>query len=86
MGNDHEVEFHEIQTAIFHEIKIMIMSSKLYLFMRSKLTIIFHNFDQEVETWIMRSKFANNAFLSFSLMIDLLAASGIMRSKQFKFI
>ena len=44
MGNDHEVEFHEIKIAIFHEIKIMIMRSKLYLFMRSKLTIIFSQY------------------------------------------
>jgi hypothetical protein len=33
----------------------------------------------------MRSKFANNAFLNFDLMTDLLAASVIMRSKLFKF-
>jgi hypothetical protein len=33
----------------------------------------------------MRSKFANNAFLNFDLMIDLLATSVIMRSKLFKF-
>ena len=44
MGNDHEVEFHEIEIAIFHEIEITIMRSKLYLFMRSKLTIIFSQF------------------------------------------
>jgi hypothetical protein len=30
---------------------------------------------------IMILKFANNAFLSFNLMIDLLAAGAIMRSK-----
>jgi len=29
----------------------------------------------------MRSKFANNAYLNFDLMNDLLAARGIMRSK-----
>jgi hypothetical protein len=28
-GNDHEVEFHEIEIAIFHEIEITIMRSKL---------------------------------------------------------
>jgi hypothetical protein len=34
----------------------------------------------------MRSKFVNNAFLSFDLMNNLLAASAIMRLKIFKFI
>jgi hypothetical protein len=29
MGNNHEVEFHEIEIAIFHEIEITIMRSKL---------------------------------------------------------
>ncbi len=29
MGNDHEVEFHEIEISIFHEIEITIMRSKL---------------------------------------------------------
>jgi hypothetical protein len=45
VGNDHEVEFHEIE--------IMIMRSKLCLFVRS-------NFDQEVDTSIIRSKLPNN--------------------------
>ncbi len=58
LGNDHEVEFHEIEIAIFHEIKIMIMRSKLDLIMRSNL---FNNIDQEVDTSIMRSKLPNNA-------------------------
>ena len=58
-GNDHEVEFHEIQIAIFHEIKITIMRSKLCLFMRSNLS---NNIDQEVDTSIMRLKLPNNAF------------------------
>jgi hypothetical protein len=34
----------------------------------------------------MKSKIANNNFLSFYLMKDLLAASTIMRSKVFKYI
>ncbi len=29
LGDDHEVEFHEIEIAIFHEIEITIMRSKL---------------------------------------------------------
>ena len=29
LGNDHEVEFHEIEIASFHEIEITIMRSKL---------------------------------------------------------
>jgi hypothetical protein len=37
VGDDHEVEFHEIEIAIFHEIEIMIMRSKLQFFMSSKL-------------------------------------------------
>ena len=53
--------------------------------MRSNFSIIYDNFDQEAHTSIMRSKFANNAFLNFDLMINLLAASAIMRSKLFKF-
>ncbi len=36
-GNDHEVEFHEIEIQLFHEIEIMIMRSKLDLIMGSKL-------------------------------------------------
>ena len=40
--------------------------------------------DLLVTSSIMRSKFANNAFLSFDLMNNLLAASAIMRSKVFK--
>jgi hypothetical protein len=36
-GNDHEVEFHEIEIQLFHEIEIMIMRLKLDLIMRSKL-------------------------------------------------
>ena len=54
MGNDQEVEFHEIKICFFHEIEIMIMRSKLDLIMRSNL---FNNIDQEVNTSIMRSKF-----------------------------
>ncbi len=54
------------------------MRSKLCLFMRSNLS---NNIDQEVDTSIMRSKFPNNAVWSFDLMIDLLVASTIMRSK-----
>ena len=37
-GNDHEIEFHEIEIAIFHEIKNiakLIMRSKLTFFRRS---------------------------------------------------
>jgi hypothetical protein len=30
-GDNHEVEFHEIEIAIFHEIEIMIMRSKVRL-------------------------------------------------------
>ena len=37
--------------------------------------------DLLVARTIMRSKFANDAFLSFDLMINLLATSAIMRSK-----
>ncbi len=56
------------------------MRSKFNLFMRSNLS---NNIDQEVDTSIMRSKFPNNAFFNFNLMIDLLAASAIMRSNVF---
>ena len=40
LGNDHEIEFHEIEIAIFQEIKSfvkLIMRSKLAFFRRSKL-------------------------------------------------
>jgi len=40
LGNDHEIEFPEIEIAIFHEIKSfakLIMRSKLAFFRRSKL-------------------------------------------------
>jgi hypothetical protein len=52
-GTDHEIKFHEIKIQLFYEMEIMIMRSKLYLFMRSNLS---NNIDQEVDTWIMRSK------------------------------
>ena len=52
-GNDHEVEFHEIELQLFQEIEFLIMRSKLCLFMRSNLS---NNIDQEVDTLIMRSK------------------------------
>ncbi len=47
VGNDHEVEFHEIEIKLFHEIEITIMRLNLYLVMRSKLS---NNIDQEVDT------------------------------------
>jgi hypothetical protein len=53
-ANDHKVEFHEIQIRLFHEIEKTIMRLKFALFMRLNLSIIFHNFDQEVDTLIMR--------------------------------
>ncbi len=62
LGNDHEVKFHEIKIHLFHEIKITIMRSKFYFLMRSNFSIIFDNFDLEVDTSIMRSKFPNNDF------------------------
>ena len=71
MANDHEVEFHEIKIAIFHEIEITIMRLKFYLFMRSKLTIIFHNFNQEVNTLIMRSTLKKALLAIFDCMIVL---------------
>ncbi len=40
LGNDHKIEFHEIEIAIFHAIKNiakLIMRSKLAFFRRSKL-------------------------------------------------
>jgi hypothetical protein len=36
-GNDHEVEFHEIEIQLFQEVDKSIMRSKLDLIMRSKL-------------------------------------------------
>jgi hypothetical protein len=71
MANDHEVEFHEIKIAIFHEIEIAIMRLKFYLFMRSKLTIIFHNFNQEVNTLIMRSTLKKALLAIFDRIIVL---------------
>ncbi len=53
MGNDHEVEFHEIEIQLFQEVEFLIMRSKFNLFMRSNLS---NNIDQEVDTSIMRSK------------------------------
>ncbi len=60
MGNDHEVEFHEIKTQLFQEIEFLIMRSKLCLFMRSNLS---NNIDQEVNTSIMRLKPKQALFL-----------------------
>ncbi len=54
MGNDHEVEFHDIEIQLFQEIEFLIMRSKLCMFMRSNLS---NNIDQEVDTLIMRLKF-----------------------------
>jgi hypothetical protein len=34
-GNDHEVEFHEIEIQLFQEVDKLIMRSKFNLFMRS---------------------------------------------------
>jgi len=59
-GNDHEVEFHEIEIHLFHETEFLIMRSKFYLFMRSNLS---NNIDQEVDTSIMRSKPKQALFL-----------------------
>ncbi len=58
-GNDHEVEFHEIEIQLFQEVEFLIMRSKFNLFMRSNLS---NNIDQEVDTSIMRLKLSNNAF------------------------
>jgi hypothetical protein len=80
LGNDHEVEFHEIKIQLFQKVEFLIMRSKFNLFMRSNLS---NNIDQEVDTLIMRSKFPNNAFFNFDLMINLLAASVIMKSNVF---
>ena len=78
MGNDHEVEFHEIEIQLFQEVEFLIMRSKFNSFMRSNLS---NNIDQEVDTSIMRSKFKKRIIRNFDHMIDLLVASTIMRSK-----
>jgi hypothetical protein len=39
LGNDHEVEFHEIKTQLFQEIEFLIMRLIFNLFMRSNLFI-----------------------------------------------
>jgi hypothetical protein len=57
------------------------MRPKFAFFMISHFSIKFDNFKQEVNTSIMRSKFANNAFFSFDLMIALLVLRTSMRSK-----
>jgi hypothetical protein len=51
VANDHEIE-----SKFFQEIKRTIMRSKVLFFMRLKVSIIFGNFDREIETSIMRSK------------------------------
>ncbi len=38
-GDDHEVEFHEIEIAIFHEIKIAIFHEIEIMIMRSKVRL-----------------------------------------------
>jgi hypothetical protein len=38
LGNDHEVEFHEIEIQLFQEVEFLIMRSKFNLFMRSNLS------------------------------------------------
>jgi len=59
----------------------MIMRSEFYLFMRSKLTIKFHNFDQEDNTLIMRSKLKKALLATFDLTIVLVTNKLIIRSK-----
>ncbi len=83
-GNEHDVEFHEIEIRLFHEIKITIMRSNLYLVMRSKLGLNIcqiwswgRQFDHEIEI-------QNKALLgNFDLMNDLLVTSMIMRLNVF---
>ena len=67
-GNDHEVEFHEIESFFFRR-------SKVIFFRKSNLLIT---------AFFMKPKVANNVFLTFDLMNNLLAASTIIRSKVFK--
>ncbi len=74
MANDHEIEFHKIESCLFRR-------SKLGLFLRSKVLMFFDNFVQEVNTSIMRSTVANNAFLTFDLMIKVASTKMFMRLK-----
>ncbi len=68
LGNDHEVEFHEIKIMIMRLKLCLFMRSKLCLFMRSNLCLFMrsnlsNNIDQEVDTSIMRSKPKKTLFL-----------------------
>ncbi len=56
MGNDHEIEFHEIERVFFQEIERTIVRSKVIFFRRSKISMIFDNFVPEIDTLIRRSK------------------------------
>ena len=56
LGNDHEVEFQEIESHIFQEVERLIRILKVSFFRRSKVSIIFANFVPEVKRTIRRSK------------------------------
>ncbi len=79
-GNDHEVKFHEIEIQLFQEIELSIMRSKFNRLCDQICSIIFDNFDQEVNTLIMRLKFTNNSFLNFDLMKN----AAIRRSNNYQ--
>jgi hypothetical protein len=64
----------------------MIMRSKSSFFRRSNLSIIFYNFDQEVDTLIRRSTHKKALLANFYLMIVLVTNKLIMRSKLKKAI
>jgi hypothetical protein len=73
-----EVEFHEIEIAFFHEIEFM-RSNFFPFFMRSKFVLMIRSPDQP---FFCEIKIQIKALLgNFDLMIDLLVASMIMRSK-----
>jgi len=49
-ANDHEIESLEIESNFFQEIERTLVRSKVLFFMRLKVSIIFDNFDQEIES------------------------------------
>ncbi len=81
-GNDYEVKFQEIEICIFHEIKITIMRLQFSFFMRLNLSIICYNFDQDVNTSIMRSTLKKALLANFDLMIAIVTNKSIMKLKK----
>ncbi len=64
LGNDHEVKFHEIESCFFRRSKDGSWDQNFFFHEVES----FNNFDQEVDTWIKRSKVKKSLLATFDLM------------------